>query len=233
MKNTATKLLIPALAICLSLVPLAACSGQQAQSSSSAQSSQSAQSTQAAAEDYSSWTTLGDAIAFGGEPLTASWNDEYYVGLFENETAMVRVVANAKSDTDEKIMSYIPGSENAAKQMAAAVGDLTLVSVEDVTSQAVPQEALDALAGKTGQDLLDDGWKFAGYFMTGGKETTATMDNGLFAYDVTFDTKVSEKAAGKDSDGDLIKAAKVKSVEANGASEDTVNPSLVGQEQAK
>ena len=223
MKRHALKLIVPALALCLALVPLAACGGQQEQGGSSA----SGNAQQAAAVDTSSWKTLGDAIAFGGEPTSAGWDANYYVCVFDTDKATVRVVAKSNKDIDGKLAGLMPGSEDYPDALAKAIGSYELVSAEDITAEKPSQEQLDELVGKTGQELLDDGWKFASYFMYGGEQTGANMEKGNIAFGVTFDTKVSEKKADADTEGKEIVSAKVVSVEYTGASEAATNPKLV------
>lgn len=226
MSRISAKTTLVALVLCLACAALVACSGQ-AQSSSSAADSGQAASAQASAVDTSSWKTLGDAFEFGGEPTTAGWDDSYYVALFETDDAAIRVVAQSNATVDEKIMNLMPGSENYAKELADAIGDLPLVSAEDITAEKLSQEQLDALVGKTGQELLDEGWTFANYYFYGGVDTGAAMEYGPFSYNVTFDVGVTEEESESDTEGDLIKEAPVTFIECNGAADSAVNPSSI------
>lgn len=226
MKRHAIKFIIPALVLCLAIVPLVACSGGGAEEPGG----ESAQTEQTAALDVSSWKTLGDAIAAAGGPTSSSNDEKYYIGIFETDDAVVRVIAESNADVNEKIMDLMPGSEEYAQELTNLIGDLAIISAEDLTSQKMPQDQLDALVGKTGQELLDDGWTFSSYYMYGGDETGATMTNGPFNYDINFDVTVSEEAANNDTEGDSIKTAKVTSVEYQGAADDQIDPTLVDEQ---
>ena len=61
--------------------------------------------------------------------------------------------------------------------------------IENLSAQIPSQETLDALIGKTGEELLNDGWTCEGWTFEGQNlnELVFHLNHGPFAYDVTFD----------------------------------------------
>lgn len=213
-----------ALAMALAM-PLAACGGGQAQGGG-AQNATAGQASQAATVDVSSWKTFGDALAAKTDEYNlASWDENYYVTVFNAGNSIVRVVVKMTPEVYEKISELDGSAEDYDAQFAKVTGGLELASAEDITSEKLSQSDLDACIGKKGQDLLDDGFVFESYYMYGGDETGATMAKGHLAYNVTFDTKVTEKQT--EDEGKAIKNAKVTAVEYAGGSDAAVDVSKI------
>ena len=198
---------------------LAACSGQQASSSSASSSSgqsgtssavQSASSS-AAGVDVSGWKTLGDALSAATEKLGSGCDDKTFVGVYKVGDSFVRVVAKMEPGMLDKINALNYEDNDYDEKFAKLAGGLAIESAEDITPGKLSQAELDAYVGKTGQDLMDDGFTFSSYYMFAGDETGATMDKGYFGYGVTFDAKVPENAA--EDGGASIKDATVKSIQ--------------------
>lgn len=220
------------LTLALSAFALAACSGQQTASSSAAASSsgsavaeQAADSSAAATIDTASWKTLGDGLALATTTPNASWNDTYYVCDFEIGDSFIYAVAKMAPGVQEKIAELDFNDKEYDKKLVEILGELELVRAEDVTAYRLDQAALDALVGKTGQELLDDGFVFGSYFFYGGEETGATLDKDYFAYDVTFDASTAEDSI--EDEGESIKNAKVTAIEFQGTASSTLDPERV------
>ena len=214
------------LVFCMVLVLglLSACGGQQTASESSSGADAAAIST----VDASSWKTLGDALAAKTEDVSSGWDDEYYIVAFKSGDSLFRVVAKSEEGIQDKTSELDFLADDYDDKLLEVIGGLEIVSVEDLTAEVPTQEQLDAMVGKTGQELIDDGWAFQSYFMTGGDETGATFTKGMIACNVTFGAKVSTEAADSDEIGDLLKDAKVILAESAGVSEDATDPTKVG-----
>lgn len=207
------------LCLALSALPLAACSGQQANEDTSAPSEQ------AAALDTSSWKTLGDALATQTDSMSSGWDDNYYVAVFHAGDSVVRVVAKMTSEASDKLDAVDWLAEDVDEQVAAAVGSLELVSAEDLTPEIVSQDELDSLKGKTGQDLVDAGWTYSEYFMYGGDQTGAIFERGLLTYSFTFDVTTPEEAT--DDGGASIMDATITEAEFQGAANSATDPTII------
>ena len=226
MKHSIKVVATLALALALSGL-LVACGGGQASSSASSQASSSEQaassassqaSAAAGALDVWSWKTLGDALAAKNQDgvSSATWDDEHYIAVFSAGDSVVRVVAAMDAETDKRASALDASDDDYNEKFAETVGSLKLESAEDLTSEKIPQSELDAYVGKTGQDLIDEGFTFEQYWMYGGEETGATMAKGYLAYNFTFDTTVDEDKA--DDEGAAIKDATITAAEFAGGS---------------
>ena len=219
-----------ALALALGILPLAACSGQQAASSPSAgASSQASESVEpnasAATIDTSSWKTLGDALDNATSNPNAGWDDEYYLCDFEIGESTIHAVAKMAPGVGEKIAELDFDDKDYNTKLRQAVGGLELISAEDISSYKLDRTAMDALVGKTGQELFDEGFVFEGYFMYGGDNTGATLAKDYFSYGVTFDASVPENNT--EEDGASIKNAKVVEVDFQGTSTASLDPATI------
>ena len=63
--------------------------------------------------------------------------------------------------------------------------------MENLSEQIIDQKDLDKLVGKTGKELVEEGWKYNGSYDLG--NMNVEMENGPFQYTVTFDGEVDEK----------------------------------------
>ena len=207
----------------LALGLLSACGGQQA----AIKSSSGADAAAASTVDTSGWKTLGDALAAKTEVVASGWDDKYYIVALKADDSLFRVVAKSKKGIQDKTGELDFQADDYNDKLLEIIGDLEIVSVEDLTAEVPTQEQLDAMVGKTGQELIDDGWAFQSYYMTGGDETGAIFTKGHVACNVTFDAKVSSEAADSDESGDKLKDAKVTLAENAGVSDDAIDPTKV------
>lgn len=205
-----------AVAFCfaLSAMLLTACSGQQAASSSAA-------SDQVAAVDPSSWKTLGDALAAQTESMGSAWSGDKYFAVLKAGDSIVRVEAEMDSKGAAAMEGIDWSADDVDGQIMDAIGHLPLGSVEDLTAELLSQDELDQLAGKTGKELVDDGFVFERYVMTGGDETGASFAKGNFSYMVTFGVSVPEDA---DDDGAAVMDAPVTQASFLGVSDAALDP---------
>jgi len=184
-----------ALSLALATAPLAACAGQAAPTSPSATTSAATSGTTSAALDVASWKTLGDAVAHATDSPSYADDGSVFVCAFKAGDRFARVVCEPQEGLDSRLAPLDISSSTYVKDFAQAMGDLKLQKAEDVTSQLLSQQQLDALVGKTLQELLDEGFVFESYFMYGGEQTGAQLGKDCFSYTLTFDAKVSEAEA--------------------------------------
>ena len=217
------RLVALAFGMVLALGLLSACGGQQAASGSGSAADTSAAST----VDMASWKTLGDALATSTEDVASGWDDNYYIVAFKAGDSLIRVVAKSEDGIQDKTSELDFLADDYNDKLLEIIGGLEIVSAEDLTADVPTQEQLDTMVGKTGQELIDDGWTFESYYMTGGDETGATFTKGYVACNVTFDAKVDTEKADSDVNGDNLKDAKVTLAENAGVSGDATDPSKV------
>lgn len=226
MKRSSKTAVAAMLTLTLSAMPLAACGSQTSQGG--AAGSDATEQTQTAKIDISSWKTFGDAYAYDTKGnSSASWDEEHYITVFTtSDGSVIRAIAKMDTDTYNKHAELEMSDDDYDKKFLDVMGDRELLSVEDLTPEKLSQDQLDAYVGKTGKDLVDDGFVFEHYWMYGGEETGAMMAKGNLAYSVTFDVTVPEDKADSD-EGAGIMDAPIVSMEFSGASYDALDPSKV------
>jgi hypothetical protein len=81
-------------------------------------------------------------------------------------------------------------ADDAAEQQDALISTFEITDREKLDDQMLSQEDLDALVGKTGQELLDDGWTPGyGYNL---ENNEFWLYYGPFCYTVYFDGEFEE-----------------------------------------
>lgn len=180
-------MLISIMTICL----LAGCGGKSADSEGGGESD----GAPAATVDISTIKTVGDAFAIEGKDeyseQRSTYNGKYVYAFTVNGTAY-RVIADVPSDIEEKIFA-LEFDDDHDKNEEALVADLPVALAEDLTEYILPQEELDALVGKTGQELLDAGWRAGSFYNT--ETLEVWLEYGPYAYDMHFDGKVAPEDA--------------------------------------
>lgn len=167
------------------------------------------------AADSEPIATLGSVLGEGAEIYASAYNEDRYVCVFEQDGAMLRAVARL---TPEAYQALRDGSESA--ELLAA---METESVEDLTAAMPRQAELDRLVGKTGGELLDDGWEIVGHtiyndFMS---STVFYLVKGFYSYTVQFDEAVSVDE--NFSEADAMRPLTVASVTCDGVSEHCID----------
>ena len=175
--------------------------------------------------DTSSWQTLGDAFATGATSTSYVYNDDYIICVFQVGDSYIRAVAKMDPQIDEELTALDFMADDHDQQVLDVLSRLELVEAQDLTPQAISQDELDQLVGKTGKDLVDEGFVFSYYYTTGETDAGAMMQNGAFNYAVTFDAVVADPDA--DEDGTAIMDATVTDAQVAGVSDDLMDISAL------
>jgi len=184
MKNTIALLLSLAL-----ILGLTACGGSAASSASAAPETENAESASAAQEtqapeaaDSPEFRTMGDVFAYDSDNYASG--DDYYIYVFEKDGIIYRATAKFPPDVSEKVAAIDIFDEQYDAKVREAVAPLEIEKLDNLTEMIPPQEELDALVGKTGQDLLDAGWTIWSYQLD---IMEFGLHHGPFAFTVVFD----------------------------------------------
>lgn len=228
MKRTTTTITSMAIALSLTVMPLAACSSKAADDGAASTPAEEAQAAAVTptAEDIASWKTLGEALAFHSDDSNNWGSDEnYFVTVFNAGDAVIRAVAKMTPEIYNKTCELDIMAEDYDKQLLATIGDCELVSAEDITEEKLSQGELDSFVGKTGQDLVDAGFVFESYFMYGGEQTGATFAKDNFSYNVIFDVTVEEDKT--EDGGASVMGATTSSLEYCSTANAAIDPTAV------
>ena len=209
-----------ALALCLA-APLAACSG----TSGGDAPSQDGGGQAAGSFDIASCSTLGDLLA-AGENNSSSWSDTHYLCVVDVDGQPIRAVVELTPEASEQFNALDFVDPDYDQKLLEILGPLPLLEIEDLSSERLSDDEMQALIGKTGQELLDDGFACVAFTMYGGEQTIADMDKGSCQYWVTFDGTITEAQAEADDGGACIADYKVSAVEYAGVSNEVLDPGV-------
>lgn len=145
------------------------------------------------AAEESPFKTLADVYAALAERYSISGPTDGLI-VFAFETAdgrLYRVEAQVSAEIQEQLDAIDFFDEERDQKQQALLGPLPVSRVGDISACMPAQAELDALVGKTGQELLDMGFEQGmGYSFWDKAEFYLTKD--LFEYHVYFNEKVPE-----------------------------------------
>ena len=128
--------------------------------------------------------TLGDALALGEDAFKQSgFSEDTYIYVFELAGTYYRAIADIPADVSEKLWD-LEFDDDYDKNLTELITPLTVKTVENLSEKIPAKEELDKLVGKTGKELLDDGWSVWGYDLD---SMQFYLHYGMFAYQVTFE----------------------------------------------
>lgn len=170
------------------------------------------------AVDVSSFKTIGDILNTDGAEYNQSATYEgYYIYVFKLDGSYYRAVC---TEVDEAVTDAIfeldMSAEDYDEQYKKLASSIEINRVEKLDDEIIPQDELDKLVGKTGEELINDGWSIGSSYDLADLEFA--MNKGAFEYTVMFDGKVDNY---DDFTEDDIKAFTVKSVEFSGIGDAT------------
>ena len=128
---------------------------------------------------------MGDIFPYVGEE---NWQDGYsettYTIVFDVDGVYYRAKCEMPEDISAKVWGVDFEDEERDQKIRDLVSPLEIASFENLSEQITPQEELDKLVGKTGQELFDDGWTYWSYNL---EDMEAGMNYGPFTYRVVFE----------------------------------------------
>lgn len=134
----------------------------------------------------SEFNKLGDIWSF--ESPGCGCENNQYVRLFVKDGLYYRADATLTEEQFQQLMDIDIFDPDAEKKTAALVADLPIAHLYTLSDVMLSQAEMDALVGKTGQELLDMGFVPQGSygFSEAEKLSWASLDKGPFMYQVDF-----------------------------------------------
>lgn len=172
-----------------------------------------------------SFATIGEAMASEGFTGVAGSDEEHYVVAVEKDGAYIRLVADL-DDEARRLGDEIVKYEDAEKLEAAFsayneyVLTLPVAYEEEITAAPLTGEELDALAGKTLQELEEAGYEHSSSDMGENDEATYVVSFGLYEYNLLLNETWTEYRERDDNGyiGDLtVKSASFAGLSRNAA----------------
>ncbi len=137
--------------------------------------------------DLSQFRTLADTFAYPS--CGEGFSEEIYVYVFEKDGVYYRVRADLPQDISDAIWAIDFFDEERDAKIHEIIGGLSIAKAENLNDQKLSDKEMNALVGKTGQDLMNDGWYNSGYNLD---DMEFWMNKGPFTYSVVFDGKLTD-----------------------------------------
>ena len=133
--------------------------------------------------------TIGDVIALEAEETQFSVYKDVVVYAFKLGDTYYRVRAAITPEQAQAYFDIDYSDADYEDQQKKIVSPLAIDEIEELNDQILSQDELDALVGKTGQELQDEGWTYSGHDL---ESMEFWMNYGPFVYTVVFDGQVAE-----------------------------------------
>ena len=137
--------------------------------------------------DLDAVKTLGDLLGLPevGTGLTGTT----YVYAFEQDGNTYRALCDVPEETAQAIFDLDFDNPDYDKKLNALIAPLPVKVIENLTENIPSQQEADQYLGKTGQELIDDGWTVYFYNLD---EMQFGMNHGVYSYDITFEGKIKD-----------------------------------------
>ncbi len=142
--------------------------------------------------------TMGDILALPNYSSTCS--EEEVIEVFELNDRVYRAVARIDSDQAAELLGLDILDPNYDSDYAALVAPLAIDHIVDLTENIPTEADLEQYKGKSGQELLDEGWQLS---FVNTETMDARMDHGYYSYSIKF-----EGEAKNDPDMEMEEAIK-------------------------
>ena len=139
-----------------------------------------------AAAEAPDFKTFGDIWDYESPGYGCEGNQ--YVRVFVVDDVFYRAEATLTEELFEQVMNIDIFDPEAEQKERALLADLPIEQLYNLSEVLLPQEALDSLAGMTGQELLDLGFVPQGSYGFNEEEklSWAALDKGPFGYRFEF-----------------------------------------------
>jgi len=117
----------------------------------------------------------------------SSMSEDKYVYAFEQDGVIYRAVAALPTDVSEALWDLDWEDEQYEEKEKALLAPLKILEINNLSEGIPSQYELDKLIGKTGGELLENGWYCTGWTY---EDAVFYMGHGPYNYLVTFNEKV-------------------------------------------
>ena len=149
--------------------------------------------------------TIGDIQALDADEYQMAQypDDMKLIYAFKLGDSYYRATGEMTEETASALWDLAYDDPDHDKKQKELLDTIEITELEDLTGEILSKDALAALAGKTGQELLDEGWTANGsYFLD---EMGFWLNYGPFIYTVHFD---GDKSSVNTGDLDVEEAIK-------------------------
>ena len=190
------------------VILLAGCGAGSAGSPAAGSSQGKASGPEAGKDIVDNLKTIGDIKQLDDDMVREeAYFEDFYACVIDVDGTLYRLAAELPEDVSKQIWSIDFEDEDRDEKVNELMKSLEITRKDNFSELIIPQEELDKLVGKTGQDLLDDGWYSGGYNL---ENMEFWMYKDPFMYTVVFEGTAEPTEDGDDNE--MIKDLKVKSV---------------------
>lgn len=154
--------------------------------------------------DLDAVKTVGELLGLPQYGYSAS--EGRYVFAFEQDEIFYRAIAAMPEDVSDAVFALDFDDPQYDEKLNALIAPLEILRIDNLNDTILTQEQLDALVGKTGEELFNDGWSNLGWNLD---EMHFYMSYGAFNYLFTMDGAVDnfEDFSDEDINALVVKAA--------------------------
>lgn len=161
--------------------------------------------------DIDSIKTIGDLAKLDLDGQTWSYSETKYVNVFEYGDKSYRAFADLTKEIYDELDSIDILDDDADERRAKVLENVEINKIEDMAQYVMSDSELAKYVGKTGKELLDEGFETEGFSFF--IDQYVYMTKGLCTYDVYFDTKIEYDPDDEEFDIDQeIENLKVKKI---------------------
>lgn len=167
--------------------------------------------------------TIGEALETekGEASEQSAIYENAYVYVFEKDGTYWRLTADLSKETSAALSELDILADDYEEKEKELLYPLVVTKCENLNDQILSDEEMAAMVGKTGEDLINDGWTSGMGFNL--DDMVFYMEHASFSYSVVFE---SEETLENTDDFDVIEAIrtlKVKSVSFDGLGNSATN----------
>ena len=137
--------------------------------------------------DLDTVKTLGELL--GLPDVGSSLTGTTYVYAFEQDGNTYRAICDVPEETAQAIFDLDFDDPDYDKKLNDLIAPLPVKAIENLTENLPTQEEADQYIGKTGQELIDDGWTVHFYNLD---ELRFGMTYGIYSYDIVFEGTIED-----------------------------------------
>ena len=153
--------------------------------------SKSSDGASSAGSGDGSYKTMADAFAVETRERGLTFGEDFCIYVFYDQEKPMRVVCKMTKELyDQAAAAMMEDEPGEIDKQAEILGPLEVIRTDDLSKDQVTQEELNQLVGKTGQDLLDDGYKPVDHNFD--EETAFYLEKGYHRYRFVFNETVKD-----------------------------------------
>ena len=135
--------------------------------------------------DLDSVTTVGEL--FGLPDVGYGVSEDTFIYAFEQDGNTYRAICDVPEDISQAVFAIDLDDPDQDEKQNELLAPLPVKVIENLTEGIPTQEEAEQYIGKTGQELIDDGWTVHFYNL---EEMKFGMTHGIYSYDITFEGEI-------------------------------------------